>query len=78
MRAPIRDIRKNPQFRLIDDFHAHLAGRAGDDSESGDVVACVLILALRVHDVHDLFARDLSNFSLVRFFRTGGDVGRLL
>jgi hypothetical protein len=69
---------RNRRFRLIDDFEAHLAGRAGDDAEAGVVVACVEIFALGVHDVHDLFARDLADLRLVRFFGTGGDVGRLL
>ena len=35
-------------------------------------------LRLRLHDVHDLFARDFADLRLVRLFRTGGDVGGFL
>ncbi len=52
---------------LFDDFEAHLAGGAGDDSESGFIIPRVEVFALRVHDVHHLFARDFTDFRFVRF-----------
>ena len=64
--------------RLIGDFEAHLAGGAGDDAEGGFVVARVEVLALGVHDVHDLFARDLADFGFVRLFGAGSDIGCFL
>src|SRR5437588_11364237 len=66
------------QLALIGDLEAHLAGGAGNDAEGSFVVAGVEVFALGVHDVHDLFARDLADLCLVRFFRAGGDVGRFL
>ena len=53
-----------------------MPGGAGDDTEGGFVVARVQVFALGVHDIHDLFARDLADFGFVRLFGPGGDVGR--
>jgi hypothetical protein len=72
-----RSIRPLRPDNLIDDFEAHLAGGAGDDAESGFVVARVQILGFRFHDVHDLFTRDFADLGLVWFFGTGGDIRRL-
>jgi hypothetical protein len=58
----------NPRFRSIGDFEAHLAGGAGDNAEGGFVVAGIQVFALRIHDVHDLFARDFADFGFVRLF----------
>src|SRR3954469_12259392 len=63
---------------LVDDFEAHLAGGTGNNAEGSFVVTRVQIVLLRSYDVHDLFARDLADLVFVRFFRAGGDVGRLL
>ena len=52
----------------ICDFEAHLAGGAGDDAEGGFVVVRVEVFALRVHDVHDLFARDFPTLVLLGSF----------
>src|SRR5437773_3940765 len=63
-------------FESICDFEAHLAGGAGDDAEGGFVVVRVEVFAFGVHDIHDLFARDLAHLCFVWLFCTGGDVGR--
>ena len=80
VRSPIRRIRVIPSRcrSLIDDLEAHLAGRSGNDTEGGSVIAGVEVLALGVHDVHDLLARDFADFRFVRLFGTCGDVGRFL
>jgi len=62
----------------VDNLEAHLAGGAGDDAESGFVVACIQVFRLRLHDVHHLLACYFTNFDLVRFFGTGSDVSRFL
>ena len=66
------------RFRSVDNLEAHLAGGAGDDAESGFVVACIQVFRLRLHDVHHLLACHFTNFDLVRFFGTGSDVSRFL
>jgi hypothetical protein len=53
---------------LIDNFEAHLAGGAFDDSEGSFVTAGIQVVALGLHDVHHLFARDFADFFFVRFF----------
>jgi hypothetical protein len=63
---------------LIDDFEAHLARGAFDNAEGGFIAARVQVFALRVHDVHDLFARYFADLFFVRLFRAGGNVGRFL
>src|SRR4030095_8797194 len=63
---------------LINHLKPHLPGSAGDDAEASFCVARVQVFALGVHDVHDLFARDLADFGLVRLLRTCGDVGCFL
>src|SRR6476620_2300149 len=67
-----------PAGELIDDFEAHLPSRPGNDTEGGFVTARVQILGFRLHDIHDLFTRDLANFRLVRLFRAGRNVRRFL
>jgi hypothetical protein len=66
------------RFRSVNNLEAHLAGGAGDDAESGFVVACIQVFRLRLHDVHHLLACHFTNFDLVRFFGTGSDIGRFL
>jgi len=55
-----------------------LTGGTGDDLEPGFIGARVQVFAFRGHDVHDLFARDLADFSLVWLFGAGCDVCRFL
>ena len=62
----------------VNNLEAHLAGGAGDDAESGFVVACIQVFRLRLHDVHHLLACYFANLGLVRFFGTGSDVSRFL
>jgi len=52
----------------VDNLEAHLAGGAGDDAESGFVVACIQVFRLRLYDVHHLLACYFTNLNLVRFF----------
>ncbi len=59
---------ERPNSILIDDLEAHLAGGAGDDAEGGFVIARIQVFGFRFHDIHDLFARDFSNFLFVRLF----------
>ena len=65
-------------FRSVNNLEAHLAGGAGNDAESGFVVACIQVFRLRLHDVHHLLACYFTNLNLVRFFGTGSDVSRFL
>jgi hypothetical protein len=65
-------------IKLIADFEAHLTGGAGDDRESGFIVARTQVFALGVHNVHDLLARDFADFRFVRLFGAGSDAGGFL
>jgi Bacterial protein of unknown function (DUF885) len=64
--------------KLIPDLEPHLPCGAGDGAETGFVITRVQVFALGVDDVHHLFASDLSNFGLVRLFRTRRNVRGLL
>ena len=55
-------------FRSVNNLEAHLAGGAGDNAESGFVVACIQVFRLRLYDVHHLLACYFTNLNLVRFF----------
>ena len=55
-------------FRSVTNLEAHLAGGAGDDAESGFVVARIQVFRLRLYDVHHLLACYFTNLNLVRFF----------
>ena len=52
----------------VDNLEPHLAGGAGDDAESGFVVARIQVFRLRLYDVHHLLACYFTNLNLVRFF----------
>src|SRR5580704_7207224 len=57
-------------LRLRFDFHAHLAGGAGDDPHGGFFGAGIEILHLAGGDLLELLFGELAHLDLVRLLRT--------
>src|ERR1017187_7312552 len=63
---------------LVDDLNTHVAGRAGDDANTGFLGLGIKVFGLEPVDFGQLLPGDLTDLVLIGFGRAARDIGRLL